>query len=353
LLAGAGGRPQPGLPAEGGAIESVVFSTGAEKTVEHRASLPVTDPLFAAVGCALVCPVHFQGRQLGVCVVTRERDTEFFTAGQLALVRATAEFLGIACANAQLQAQRIAQLQTRRELELAVQIQRSLLPSQTPTRPDWRMHGVCHNAAEAGGDFFDIVEVNGGVLLVIADVMGKGMPAAMLASVLRTAVRAHAAHAETPGDLMNAVSAQISPDLERLDVFVTAELVFLAGNSAQLRYANAGHGPIVLCREKNSRVELLAEGGLPLGVSQTERYASHTVSLARGDRLLLATDGVTEAADAGGTQFGYDRLSAIALAQGRQDLSAVSHAVLAAIEAFAGGQSAPDDQTLLLAECLV
>jgi serine phosphatase RsbU (regulator of sigma subunit)/anti-sigma regulatory factor (Ser/Thr protein kinase) len=353
LLAGVGGLPDPVLRADSGAIETVVFKTGAEKTVEHRAGLPATDPLHADTGGAVVCPVHFQGRQLGVCVVTRDHAAEFFTAGQLALARATAEFLGIACANAQLQAQRLAQLQTRRELELAVQIQRSLLPAQTPARKDWRMHGVCHNAAQAGGDFFDIIEVNGGVLLVIADVMGKGMPAAMLASVLRTAFRAHAAHAENPGDLMNAVSAQVTPDLERLDVFVTAELVFLAANAALIRYANAGHGPVLLCRAKQAHTEFLSEGGLPLGVSQTERYASHAIPLARGDRLLLVTDGVTEAADAGGAQYGYDRLAALALQQSPHDLSALSRAVLSAIAAFAGSDAAPDDQTLLVAECLV
>ncbi len=144
----------------------------------------------------------FQSRQLGVCVIARRTYDAFFTAGQIALARTTAEFLGIACANAELQAQRLAQLRVERELEIAAQIQQSLVPKEFPVRPDWRIHGLCVNAQEAGGDFFDVPEVPGGVLLVIADVMGKGVSAALLAVVLRTAVRAHAPLAANPGELL-------------------------------------------------------------------------------------------------------------------------------------------------------
>ena len=102
------------------------------------------------LGPAFVCPVHFQTRSLGVCVVSRHEPGSFFTAAQISLARTTAEFLGIACANAELQAQRLAQLRVQRELEIAAQIQQSLVPRDFPSRPDWEVHGTCVNALEAG-----------------------------------------------------------------------------------------------------------------------------------------------------------------------------------------------------------
>jgi serine phosphatase RsbU (regulator of sigma subunit)/anti-sigma regulatory factor (Ser/Thr protein kinase) len=341
----------PTVAAASEAIEADVFRTGRERTIDGTTRLGDDDPLRALGGGAFVCPVHFQSRQLGVCVIARRTYDAFFTAGQIALARTTAEFLGIACANAELQAQRLAQLRVERELEIAAQIQQSLVPKEFPVRHDWRIHGLCVNAQEAGGDFFDVLEVPGGVLLVIADVMGKGVSAALLAVVLRTAVRAHAPLAANPGELLNQISVQLAPDLDRLGIFITAQAAFLSADAPTVTYGNAGHCPIVvLTREGGSRV--FTEGGLPLGVSQRERYDRHEETLASGDRLLLLTDGILEAPDAEGRELGLDGLLAATAPLADVGVPAFCVELLAHVRRRDAGRAPSDDRTLLAVQCL-
>lgn len=352
------GSAAPGLSlpakidAQSDGMEAMVFKTGQERTIDDTTRLAPGDPLAGLHGVAFVCPVYFQSRQLGVCVIGRRRFGAFFTAAQISLARTTAEFLGIACANAELQSQRLAQLRVQRELEIAAQIQQSLSPTVFPSRGDWRVHGRCVNAFEAGGDFFDVIEVANGVLLVIADVMGKGVPAALLAVVLRTAVRSHASLAADPGQLLERVSTQIAPDLERLGMFITAQIVFLEDKSNHIAYANAGHCPILaLTAAGESRI--LEEGGLPVGVSPDEHYTASRVVLQRGERLLLLTDGILEAPDEHGHELGLEGFTAIALPTRLRPLEHVCGELLDLMEQRDAGRAPTDDRTLLAVECLV
>lgn len=352
---GSGVDAPASIPLESDAIEAQVFRAGLERTFDERTLFAADDPLRGVRGVGFVCPVHFQSRQLGVCVLVRHRAGDYFTAAQLSLARTTAEFLGIACANAEFQAQRMAQLRAQRELEIAAQIQRSLVPTEFPRRRDWRVHGVCENAEEAGGDFFDVLEVEDGLLLVIADVMGKGMPAALLAVVLRTAVRAHAAHAATPDQLLDSVSTQIAADLDRLGMFITAQAVFLPAQRPEIVYANAGHCPIAVLGSDpaaGSDLRVLDEGGLPLGVSQTERYVAARATLRPGERLLLITDGFLEAVDSRGRQLGLDGLCQLARGLAQHDLAAACAELLAQVKQRDSGRSLVDDRTLLAVEFL-
>jgi serine phosphatase RsbU (regulator of sigma subunit)/anti-sigma regulatory factor (Ser/Thr protein kinase) len=347
-------QPFPGLPATIATrspwIEAEVFNRGQERTVDAQTTLAADDPLRSQHGIAFVCPVYFQARQLGVCVVSRRDRSGYFTAAQISLIRTTSEFLGIACANAEARAQRLAQLRVQRELEIAAQIQQSLVPREFPNRRDWRVHGLCTNALEAGGDFFDVLETPAGVLLVIADVMGKGVPAALLAVVLRTAIRAHTGLAAHPGELLTRVSVQIAPDLERLGMFITAQAVFLEAGSSRVVYANAGHCPILVLPANGDLPRTLDEGGTPLGVSHTEQYSAHETRLARGERLLLLTDGIIEAERADGSRLGLDDFAREALRLRPLELSRVCAALVAFVARIESHQT--DDRTLLAVQSL-
>lgn len=333
-------------------MEATVFRLGQERTIDDASALAEDDPLRGLGGVAFVCPIYFQTRALGVCVISRHQPGAYFTAAQISLARTTAEFLGIACANAELQAQRLAQLRVQRELEIAAQIQLSLIPTVFPDRRDWQIHGRCVNALEAGGDFFDVIEVEHGVLVVIADVMGKGVPAALLAVVLRTAVRAHVALAANPAELLNCVSVQIAPDLERLGMFITAQVVFLARNAPQAVYANAGHCPMVVLDPPGGTARVLDEGGLPLGVSATEHYAPSAVPLAPGERLLLVTDGILEAPDEKGIELGLEGLTQLAQGLRGRELSRICGDLLDLVDHRDAGRAPTDDRTLLAVQCL-
>lgn len=351
-LAAPGLSLPPAIDGNADFLEATVFRTSQERTIDDGRSLAPGDPLHALGGVAFVCPIHFQTRHLGVCVVSRREPGNFFTAAQISLARTTAEFLGIACANAELQAQRLAQLRVQRELEIAAQIQQSLVPRDFPSRTDWAVHGMCVNALEAGGDFFDVLEVPGGVMLVIADVMGKGVPAALLAVVLRTAVRAHVALAATPGELLNRVSVQIAPDLERLGMFITTQVVFLGTNSRAVTYASAGHCPMIVLPAAGPGHRVLDEGGLPLGVSAGEVYAVGTTLLAPGERLLLVTDGILEAPDENGAELGLDGFAALGRKLAQREPAQFCQALLGEIAARDAGRAPTDDRTLLAVHSL-
>lgn len=260
------------------------------------------------------------------------------------------EFLGIACVSAEQQTQRRTQLRTQRELEIAAEIQQSLVPREFRTRWDWRVHGLCQNALQAGGDFFDVLEVEGGLLLVVGDVMGKGVGAALLAVILRTAVRAHASQASRPAELLNRIAHELTPDLERLGRFITTQVVFVAGGTNDLIYANAGHCPLLVQRTGHPGGRLLEEGGLPLGVSRNEVYQAHRARVESGERLLLVTDGLLEAEDAAGRELGVDGLLAAARPAPNGDLGAACRDLLARLRERDGDRPPADDRTLVMIE---
>lgn len=326
------------------AIETEVARSALERTLERRSELAADDPLHRAEGSAFVCPFAFEGRLRGVLAVARDTDAAgFFTAGQIGLARTLADFLGIACANADLQRQRQARLRAQRELEIAAQIQRALLPSSIAPHPAWNVRGVCAQAAEVGGDFYDVIDLGDGArLVVIADVMGKGVPAALVATTLRTALRSLATTTTGPGELLTRVNRQLVADLDRLGMFITVQILRLDATGAEIRYANAGHCP-PLAFAANDAVQWWDEtGGLPVGVEARETYTEARGVVAPGKRLWLMTDGSLEHEDARGTELGADGLASLAAK------AADAPALLAALNVRAEGRPPRDDCTLVL-----
>lgn len=330
-------------------VESRVFADRQERTIESVRDLEATDSLRALGGCAFVCPLTFQSKEIGVLtVVSRAGAGDFFLNVQLSLMRTVADFIGIAQANADLQEQRRQQQRTVRELEIATQIQASLLPTEFPTRPDWLIYGMCRNATAVGGDFFDVLEIPGrGLLLVIADVMGKGVPAALLATIFRTAVRARLDLATEPGPLLATVNAQLLRDLERLSMFITAQAAFLPAGGGQIEFASAGHGPVLLIN--GAGVVQRTEGGLPLGVMAEASYETYRAECPAGTSVLFMTDGIHETVSPQGLELGSDGVAAIAARQIGANPERLCAFVLEATSRHANGAPAADDRTLLAA----
>lgn len=331
------------LPADHPGAEADVARSGAERTLPRRAELGDDDPLRAPRGCAFVCPFSFEGRLRGVLAVARETDGEaFFTAGQTGLARTLADFLGIACANSDLLAQRRAREQARRELEIAAQIQRALLPGAIPPHPGWDVAGECAQAAEVGGDFFDVIDrADGARLVVIADVMGKGVPAALMAATLRTALRSLAHHLGGPGELLTRVNHQLCADLGRIDMFITAQIVWLDADGRALRLASAGHCPPLLLAHNGRAAWWDEAGGLPVGVSADETYAEATREPGPGGSVWLMTDGALEHEDASGEQLGEEAFAGMAAS------CAAPAVLLARLRVRAAGRPPRDDCTLV------
>jgi serine phosphatase RsbU (regulator of sigma subunit)/anti-sigma regulatory factor (Ser/Thr protein kinase) len=341
------------LTPRGDTLEMRLMKPDARPTVEECVKLARTDPLWRESGLACACPVLFQGTPIGVVSIIRRRSEQHFSAAQIQLVRAVADFLGIARTTAMLQEQRQSQQRALRELEIAAEIQQLLLPRFFPSSAKSRIFGISQAATEVGGDYFDVLPIaDRGVLLAIADVMGKGMPAALLATVLRTAIRARLELADDPGRLLSEINNQLSADLAKLDMFITAQLAFFCHETGQLVYASAGHCPILHYARGSSAAELKEAGGIPLGVLTDVTYESTRVEVRAGDRFVFQTDGLYEVHSPEGEILGIERVAEKIPALWSGSPSAFCRSLLDFVRAYSGGVPAADDRTLLTLECL-
>lgn len=180
-----------------------------------------------------------------------------------------------------------------RELELARSIQQSLLPRTMPEVPGLRFTGAYLPMSAVAGDFYDILPLAGGrTLVVVADVSGHGMPAALIASMVKIAVAAEADRFDTPGEILTGINRALTGKFEQ--AYVTACCVVLNSGKPCLEYALAGHPP-PLIRRASGQIEALDRGGILLTFSKTACYETSEARFESGDRLLMYTDGLTEA----------------------------------------------------------
>jgi len=235
----------------------------------------------------------------------------------------------------------------QREFEDARLIQRGLLPAAMPQTAGVRLASSWQPANGVGGDCFDAITFGGGgVGLTIADVAGKGVPAALLMSNLQAAVRAFAQEGTAPGAVCTSVNRLLCRNMAS-GRFVTFCYVRIDVAAQKLTYANAGHNPPLLVRS-SGRVDALSPTGTVLGVFADSSYEQGDFPIGPGDRLVLYTDGITEGRDAAGEEFAEDRLSESALRHRASNADDMLAAMLRDVEAFNAGVY-EDDATLIVA----
>ncbi len=242
----------------------------------------------------------------------------------------------------------------RRELDIAARLQQSILPRQWPRDPRYDLWGTMRAAKDIGGDFYDHFALPAGRRgLVVADVSGKGMPAGLFGMVSKTLLRAIAMqHAQAVGEVVGEVNEGLCADNES-SMFVTAFYGQYDPDCGRLVYANAGHPPPLVLRARGGLEWLEGPGGTALGVVPGLSYQAGTVDLAPGDTLLVFTDGVTEAVNADGQEFGKLRLSS--LFDGRPAAAAreAIERLLARLDRYAQDVEPHDDITCLALHCRV
>jgi sigma-B regulation protein RsbU (phosphoserine phosphatase) len=233
------------------------------------------------------------------------------------------------------------------EMQIATEIQTGFLPTDLPAIRGADLAGASVPAREVGGDFYDFVKVsNGDAGFVIADVSGKGVPAALFMVLSRTIVRANASlHQDARTAIMDA-NAMIATDAES-GMFVTLLYGVLNPETMTLTYVNAGHNPPVLFR-KDGTQEHLNGTGIALGAMEESEYQEATVALAPGDVLVCYTDGVTEAINGGEEQFGVARLSTTVQECQDRPPEQIINTVFEAVNGFCGNEPQFDDMTLLV-----
>ena len=320
--------------------------------IEADSVLLADDPLRrAGPYSAIVChPIFLQGNLAGVLTVGRVAGRGAFTAGQVNIVHTFADFLGIQLRNARTLEENLRGRLVTRELEIAANIQRSLLPDRLPMPPGFRLSGYSQSASKVGGDFYDALELKDGtILLVMADVMGKGVPAAMFAAIFRSHLRARPDLASRPGEFMKWLNSVLYHDLDRVEMFVTAQLVHLNWKTRELRLATAGHCPALLAATGTNVLEIVAEG-MPLGIDLQAIFDATSVVLPAEARLMMFTDGLVDARDSKDDFFGMDRLKTWlkTSAEMREPVRAAKDRLVREIEQFRGDTPASDDITMLI-----
>jgi sigma-B regulation protein RsbU (phosphoserine phosphatase) len=242
------------------------------------------------------------------------------------------------------------QQEQEREIAEAKAIQEKLLPREIPQMPGYEVASAWQSARLVGGDYFDILPLDDKTLgICIADVAGKGMAAALLMSNLQAAVRGLSSASLAPNVLCSRLNSIVYRNTDS-DRFITFFYAQLDGPTRRLAYVNAGHNAPFVVRSDGSH-ERLREGGTVLGVFARRDYEMGLAQLSSGDRVILFTDGVTEASSPAGEEFGEARLLRVLRDHCTLSADELQAKILAVVAEFSGGRWQDDATLLVLAVC--
>lgn len=234
-----------------------------------------------------------------------------------------------------------------KELELARDIQQSFLPSQLPEVPGYSLSAFYHSAQQIGGDFYDLIPIKGNRWgIVIADVAGKGVPAALYMALSRTNIRAAAFSRDQPDETLIRVNELLLSD-SRSNLFVTVWYGVWNPATGELVYACTGHNPPLLVKADGSITELKAKGW-PLNIIDEMKLESKTLILEPGDVLVAYTDGVTDSQNAAQDFFGLDRLREVITQERASSARQIGQAILENVDQFIAGNMQFDDLTIMI-----
>ena len=233
------------------------------------------------------------------------------------------------------------------ELEVASNMQQSILPTQFPKGPSFHVFGNMKPARSVGGDFYDIMRLdNGRIGLAIADVSDKGVPAALFMMSTRTLLKGAAIGTLKPGEVLREVNDLLNEDNEA-SMFVTVLYAVYDPSNGKLTYANGGHNaPLVVHADGRSDLLPLTDG-VALGLVPDMEYQEDTVTLSPGDTVVLYTDGVSEAMNGDDEEFGNERLLKIFASSNPTNSEQANQAIFRAVDAFVGDAPQSDDITCL------
>ncbi|MDM8518643.1 SpoIIE family protein phosphatase [Anaerolineales bacterium HSG6] len=298
----------------------------------------------------LCVPLKMQDKVMGVVMLGRASNKQIFTASDEKLLMALASQTAIAIDKAWLHKQEIKRQRIDKELAVGQQIQLSLLPESSPEISGWEFASVYQSARQVGGDFYNIFELPGSprrIGMLIADVTGKGVPAALFMAFSRTIIHTTSLHGENPATVLQQANRLIHQD-NRSKIFLTAFYAILEIETGRLTYASAGHNwPLWVPAESGECRELSAVGFL-LGAFDEIELEEREIQVKIGDVLAFFTDGVPEAMDVKGSMFGEERLQTT-LAQSYQGgAKDVLQATVDTVQKFTGNTPQSDDFTLFV-----
>jgi len=295
----------------------------------------------------LSVPVSSGGTNWGRITLV-ERESGIFTAADRKILEAAAFQLAATCERYTRLWREIERQRIREQLEIAKRIQTSLLPKSLPRTRHFEIATQMVPAIQVGGDYYDVISRGQRMFVTVADVSGKGIPAALLMTSLRSTLRALLKNTFGLSRLAEELNRVLCEDLEE-DRFVTMALMCLHENG-EAHLINAGHNPIVRVRE--GQVELLEARTLPMGIMQDVSYEETKFQLHPMDTLVIYTDGVTEARNPAGEEFGLERLTNAVKKCWNVSAEEMMRRIEDELKLFCGDTPQHDDSTLVVVKYL-
>lgn len=299
----------------------------------------------------LALPLHTGIKRVGVIRIGRREDGLPFNDETLTTLQTLAQLASVAIDNTRLYRELSERARFEQEMQWARQIQQSMLPRVHPDLPGYQLYGLSVPALEVGGDYFDYVRDRDGQWhILVGDVSGKGVPAALIMSIVRSLIHTYSEFASAPADILNRVNRSLTPDLES-EMFVTMAGIRLDPAQHTAQVVRAGHEPVVVIRHSGV-VERLEPRGSALGLLDVDTFqrtlTETSITLGEQDTLMLFTDGLTETRDREGREMGYHGLEELARKHAGRPPRDMVNAMAEEIKAFAGGQDQHDDFTLVV-----
>lgn len=306
---------------------------------------------YGEIRSLLAIPLSLKNRIIGLLTLFNKRSGGEFDAGDIRLMSIIASQSAQSIENARLYEEERRLHELEEDIKAARCIQEALLPKESPHLEGYDIAGLSIPAREIGGDYYDFIEMDNNRLgLAIADVSGKGTPAALLMAGLHACLRGQAALGMEPGETLEKVNVMLSKSIE-IGRFVTAVYGHLDLTRRSLLYVNAGHNYPIVIGDDGSIVQFEFSDML-LGVFPKTSYEERKIDLTGGDSLLLYTDGITEAENEKGDFYGFDRLKRLFAANRRSSAAELSQLLLNSVRSFQGKVHQSDDITLVIVKVL-
>jgi sigma-B regulation protein RsbU (phosphoserine phosphatase) len=300
----------------------------------------------------LCVPLILKDKTLGVIYVDNHLQSGIFSVSDQDLLTAIASNASIAIENARLYLLAVEKGRLERELQMARQVQVSLLPDAAPQVPGWEFAATWQPARQVAGDYYDFIPFEDGrVGLVIADVTDKGMPAALFMAMTRTVIRASVTSAASPAEGISKANQLICADSTD-GMFVTLFYAQIDPQSAQVTYVNAGHDPPMFyhlhANTQQGQLAMLERTGMVLGILKDTPFTQNKVKLSPGDFILLYTDGITDAHNAQRQFFGIDKIQSLITQHQHQPAQVVLSTLIQSVGDFTGETDPFDDITVAM-----
>jgi sigma-B regulation protein RsbU (phosphoserine phosphatase) len=322
-----------------------VVTTNAQTDPRFRKQESVLSFSLRSILCV---PLRVKEKVTGVIYADNRFRSGIFGDRQRDLLTAFANQAALSIENARLHAQEIQQQLVNQELETARAIQKSFLPQTIPQHPGWDIGAFWRPMREVAGDFYDFYDLaDERLAVVIADVSGKGVPAALFMALSVTVLRFAMGLDFAPAQLMDRSNQAIIAN-QGSKMFATAFAGYLDLQAGAMRFASAGHNPPLLYRAATGRCEYLEVAGVAMGVFQSAEYDEELVALVPGDVLVLYTDGITEAIDEDEEEFGEEQLEELIVQHADRSAQELTNLIVDAVTDFTRGQGSFDDETLVV-----